>query len=123
METPHAVLGLAPSATAEEITRAYRKLVRRYPPELALQQFARVHRAYELLTSPALRMEAARTAPEEAIDQLFPEPQVTLKPPAPPPPPVTAEDLEPLLTPYRRVLLTRLLRGSFGGGSDSGGKG
>ena len=71
IETPHSVLGLPAAASAEEVTRAYRKLVRRYPPELAPQQFARVHRAYQLLTSPERRMEAARSSPEETIAQLF----------------------------------------------------
>jgi hypothetical protein len=113
VETPHAVLGLPPSATAEEITGAYRKLVRRYPPELAPEQFARVHRAYQLLTSLERRMEAAQTAPEEAIDQIFSVPGMTLKPPPPPPPPLTEKDLEPLLAPFRRALLARVLRETF----------
>lgn len=113
METPHAVLGLPPAATAEEITRAYRKLVRRYPPELAPEQFARVHRAYQLLTSLERRMEAAQTAPEEAIEQIFAVPGVTLKPPPPPPPPLTEKDPEPLLAPFRRALLVRVLRETF----------
>jgi hypothetical protein len=115
MSDPHAILGLPASATSEEITRAYRKLVRRYPPEIAPQQFARIHGAYRLLTSPARRMEAARTAPEETIDHLFPLPAVTLNPPPPPPPPLTAQDLEPLLSPLRRALLARLLRETFPG--------
>lgn len=114
MDDPHAVLGLTPAATPEEITRAYRKLVRRYPPELAPREFARVHAAYQLLTSPARRMEAVRATPEEALAQLFPEPTATLKPPPPPPPPPTPEALESLLTPYRRELLLRLLRAGFG---------
>jgi DnaJ domain len=113
VETPHAVLGLPASATAEEITAAYRKLVRRYPPELAPEQFARIHRAYQLLTSLERRMEAVRTAPEEAIDQIFSVPGVTLKPPPPSPPPLTEKDLEPLLAPLRRAHLVRLLRETF----------
>lgn len=110
METPHAVLGLPAAATAEEITRAYRKLARRYPPELAPEQFARIHRAYQLLTSLERRMEAAQTAPEEAIDQIFSVPEARLKPAPPPPPPLTEEDLEPLVAPFRRALLVRVLR-------------
>lgn len=116
METPHAVLGLPAVATAEEITRAYRKLVRRYPPELAPQQFARIHRAYQLLTSPERRMEVARSAPEEAIDQLFPVPGTILKAPSPPPPVLTARDLEPLLAPFRRARLVRILSEAFAAG-------
>lgn len=115
IETPRSVLGLPASATAEEVTRAYRKLVRRYPPELAPQQFARVHRAYQLLLSPERRMEAARTAPEETIAQLFAVPEPKLKAPPAPPTPLTEEDLEPLAAPLRRAVLLRLLRESFGG--------
>lgn len=111
METPHTILGVPATAGAEEITRAYRKLARRYPPELAPEHFARIHRAYQLLTSLERRMEAARKAPEEALDQLFAA-SATLKPPPTPPPPLTEQDLEPLLRPYRRALLRRLLRES-----------
>jgi len=114
MESPHAVLGLSPAATADEITAAYRKLVRRYPPELAPEKFARIHLSYQLLTSPEHRMKAAQTAPEETIGQLFPVPPATLKPPPTPPPPLTEPDLEPLVAPFRRDLLARLLRNAFG---------
>jgi len=115
LETPHAILGLPATATPEEITRAYRKLVRRYPPELAPEAFARIHRAYQLATSLERRMEEARKAPEETIDQLFPLPEVTLKPAPPPPPPLAERDLEILLTPWRRAELVRLLRQGFAG--------
>jgi curved DNA-binding protein CbpA len=115
LESPHTILGLPATATTEEITRAYRKLVRRYPPELAPEQFARIHRAHQLLTSLELRMEAARRSPEETIEQLFTVP-LTLKPPPAPPPPVVERDLEPLLAPFRRALLVRLLRESFATG-------
>ncbi|MFY9821325.1 MAG: DnaJ domain-containing protein [Thermoanaerobaculia bacterium] len=118
-ETPHAVLGLPASAAAEEITRAYRKLVRRYPPELAPLQFARIHRAYQLLTSPERRMELAGTAPEETIDQLFPAPSTILKAPPPPPPALSERDLEPLLAPFRRARLVRILREAFAAGQGS----
>jgi curved DNA-binding protein CbpA len=111
VDTPHAVLGLPATATAEEVTHAYRKLVRRYPPELAPEQFARIHRAYQLLTSLEHRIEAARTSPEETLEQLFAPP--ALKPPPPPPPPWTDLDLEPLRAPCRRALLARCLRAGF----------
>jgi curved DNA-binding protein CbpA len=114
MDTPHAILGLPASATVEEITRAYRKLVRRYPPELAPEQFARIHRAYQILTSLERRMEVARTAPDEALGQIFSGSAVLAAPP-PPPPPLNDRDLEPLLAPFRRALLVRLLRESFEG--------
>jgi curved DNA-binding protein CbpA len=115
LENPHTILGVPATATAEEIARAYRKLVRRYPPELAPEQFARIHRAHQLLTSLELRMAAARRSPEETLDQLFAVP-ATLKAPPAPPPPLIERDLEPVLAPFRRALLVRLLRESFARG-------
>jgi curved DNA-binding protein CbpA len=115
LETPHAVLGVPATATAEEITRAYRKLVRRYPPELAPEAFARIHRAYQLATSLKRRMEEARKAPEETIDQLFPLPESTLKAAPPAPRPLDRRDREPLLAPWRRAELVRILRQAFAG--------
>lgn len=108
-----AILGLAPGAGAAEIAAAYRKLVRRYPPELAPERFAEIHRAYQLLSSPERRMEAARDAPEDELARLFPLPTLKLKPAPPPPPPLTDRDLEPLLAPARRSALARLLSKSF----------
>ncbi len=118
MDAPHAVLGLPAAATTEEITRAYRKLARRYPPELAPEQFARIHRAYQLLTSLELRMEAAQSSPDETLDQLVAA-SATLKPPPAAPPPLAGRDLEPVLAPFRRALLVRLLRESFAQSSRS----
>ena len=115
MENPYAILGLSPSAPEEEITRTYRKLVHRYPPELAPQQFARIHRAWQLLTSLERRMEAVRQAPEEAIDQAITLPDPPLTPPPPPPAPLNIRDLGPLAGPVRRALLVEVLRSSFGG--------
>lgn len=112
-DSPFATLGLPPDAGPEEIAAAYRKLVRRYPPELAPDRFAAIHGAYQMLTSPAHRMEAARTAPEAELARLFPLPTVTLKPAPPPPPPVSADDLGPLLAPVRRAVLLRLLAAAF----------
>jgi hypothetical protein len=115
VDEPHAVLGLAPGAGPGEIAAAYRKLVRRYPPELAPERFAAVHRAYQLLTSPARRMEAALAAPEDERVRLFPLPALTLRPAPPTPPPITARDLEPLVAPVRRAVLARLLAASVRG--------
>ena len=112
MEAPHTILGVPASATMEEITRAYRKLARRYPPELAPEQFARIHRAYQLLTSLELRMEAAQSSPEETLDQLFAA-SATFEPQPAAPLPLAERDLEPVLAPFRRALLVRLLRESF----------
>jgi curved DNA-binding protein CbpA len=114
LDTPHAILGLPATATVEEITRAYRKLVRRYPPELAPEPFARIHHAYQLAISLERRMEAARKAPEETIDQLFPLPGITLKAAPPAPAPLGKGDLEILLAPWRRGEVVRILREAFG---------
>ncbi len=110
MDESYAILGLKPGATREEITRAYRKLVRRYPPELNPERFARIRRAYELLSSLEHRMAELRKDPEAALEALFPPPPVKLKPPPPPPEPLEPEDLEPLLGPLRRELLKRILK-------------
>lgn len=114
MDSPHSILGVPPSATPEEMLHAYRKLVRRFPPELAPEKFARVHDAYQFLTSPERRMQAARTAPEETLLLLFPAPEIALKPLPHPPPPLDAPALEPLLAPLRRARLAALLNDAFG---------
>lgn len=52
---PHEVLGVAPSADAATIRRAYQRLARRHHPEVrpddpaAAERFARIHRAYRQL--------------------------------------------------------------------------
>lgn len=60
----YAVLGVAPDATTEEITRAYRRLVRRYHPDtrdsragetIADAALARVIAAYDVLRDPERR--------------------------------------------------------------------
>lgn len=53
MNDPYAVLGVAPSATDDEVTRAYRKLAKRYHPDLnpgdnsAAQKMQEVNAAYD----------------------------------------------------------------------------
>lgn len=115
MDDPYKVLGLEPGAGPEEAGRAYRALVRRFPPELNPERFARIHRAYELLRSCARGMEEARRTPEGALDALFPAAQVRLRPLDDAPEPLAPRDLEVLLRPLRRALLERLLRESLGG--------
>jgi curved DNA-binding protein CbpA len=115
VDDPHKVLGIEPGATAEQIGQAYRALVRRFPPELNPERFARIHGAYELLRSSARAMEEVRRAPEAALDALFPAPQLALRPLDAAPEPLEPQDLEPLLRPLRRALLERLLRESLSG--------
>ncbi len=110
MNEHYAVLSLEPGADRQEIIRAYRKQVRRYPPELNPERFAGIRRAYELLTSLDYRMAEVRKDPEAALESLFPPPAVTLKPAPPPPEAMEPGDLEPLLRPLRLELLKRILR-------------
>lgn len=113
MDNPYTVLGLPPDADGASIAAAYRKLVRRYPPELAPREFTRVQEAYQWLTSPARRMAAARTAPDEALAALFPLPAARLKPWEGEPQPLTGEEVEELLAPLRRAALRRLIEEAF----------
>jgi curved DNA-binding protein CbpA len=53
---PYAVLGLAQTASAEEIKRAYFTLVRANPPERNPVEFKRIRGAYERLRDPAQRL-------------------------------------------------------------------
>ncbi|MEI7769871.1 MAG: J domain-containing protein [Chloroflexales bacterium] len=66
---PYEVLGLARSASAEEIKRAYFALVRANPPERNPEQFKRIRAAYERLRDPAQRVEA-----DMLLIQPWPEP-------------------------------------------------
>ncbi|MDP9121657.1 MAG: J domain-containing protein [Acidobacteriota bacterium] len=110
VDDPYKVLGLKPGAGREEIGRVYRTLVRRFPPELNPERFARIHRAYEVLSSFAVAMDEVQKAPDAVLDSLFPAPRVGLRPAEPEPPPFAPRDLETLLRPLRRALLERLLR-------------
>jgi hypothetical protein len=113
MDDPTAVLGLPPGASREQIERAYRTLVRRYPPELNPARFARIHQAYERLRSFEHAMEEAWKMPAEILAALFPVPHLTLRPAESPPAPPSLEDLEVLLRPLRRAALAERLREAF----------
>jgi curved DNA-binding protein CbpA len=56
-ENPYQVMGLASTATEQEIRRAYFKLVREHPPERDPDQFKRIRAAYEILRDPTRRAE------------------------------------------------------------------
>jgi curved DNA-binding protein len=54
------VLGVPPSATSQEILRAYRRLVRRFHPDVntnagADEEFREIQRAYDVLSDPVAR--------------------------------------------------------------------
>lgn len=116
MDDSYQALGLPSGAGREQIDRAYRTLVRRYPPELNPGRFARIQRAYDVLRSLESAMDEARRKPEAALATLFPAPSLTLRPGEPAPRPLRPDDLEPLLRTLRRAALERLLREAFAGG-------
>ena len=58
------VLGLDPEAGADEIKRAYFRLVRLHPPEKDPEQFQQIRHAYEML----------KDAPSDSLQQSFPVP-------------------------------------------------
>jgi curved DNA-binding protein CbpA len=67
-EDPYTVLGLDRRATAEDVRRAYFRLVRVYTPEAHPEEFKRVRAAYEALRSPLRRADldlVARVGEEE----------------------------------------------------------
>jgi curved DNA-binding protein CbpA len=54
---PYALLGLAPTAGAEEIKQAYFAQVRAHPPEREPEAFKQIRAAYERLRTPQKRFE------------------------------------------------------------------
>jgi curved DNA-binding protein CbpA len=73
---PYAVLGLAPSATLDEIKQAYFAQVRAHPPEREPEAFKQIRAAYERLKTPEKKLETDMT-------RLEPWPEPELPPPAP----------------------------------------
>ena len=63
-------LGIHREATTDEVKRAYRGLVRVYPPERAPEEFKRIREAYETLSDARSRQEYD-TAPSPALQRLM----------------------------------------------------
>ena len=68
--SPYAVLGLDPQASAEEVRRAYFRLVRLHPPETHPEDFRRVRAAYDALRSPMRRAELALESFDESVTEI-----------------------------------------------------
>jgi len=69
-DDPYTVLGLDSRATAEDVRRAYFRLVRLYTPEAHPEEFKRVRAAYEALRSPLRRAELALMAFDETVGEV-----------------------------------------------------
>jgi curved DNA-binding protein CbpA len=54
---PYAVLGIAHTASTEEVKKAYFALVRQHPPEKDPEAFKRIRAAYEQLRDPTQRQQ------------------------------------------------------------------
>ncbi|MEO0248589.1 MAG: DnaJ domain-containing protein [candidate division WOR-3 bacterium] len=70
----YAILGLSKSATAEEIKKAYRHLVRRYHPDAGADEeeaahFHEIQEAYDVLSDPEQREAYDRWREMEGLDQ------------------------------------------------------
>lgn len=61
-DDPFSVLEVERNATAEDVRRAYFRLVRQNPPEAHPEEFKRIRAAYETLRSPLRRAELALMA-------------------------------------------------------------
>ena len=78
------ILKLSPSATTGDIEKAYKRLVRRYPPEFHPEKFRELDEAYRFLTSlpylleRLLSPEIEKTAidPELFVFSLSPPPSL-----------------------------------------------
>ena len=55
---PYAILGLEPGVSEADVRRRYLELVRQHPPDRAGDRFTEIHRAYEELRDPAVRLES-----------------------------------------------------------------
>jgi curved DNA-binding protein CbpA len=69
-EDPFVVLGVDDRATADEVRRAYFRLVRVYSPEAHPEDFKRIRAAYEALRSPLRRAETALTAFDDSCSDI-----------------------------------------------------
>lgn len=61
-------LGVGRAASVDAVKKAYRELLRRYPPERAPEEFKRIREAYETLSNPRSR-EEYDTQPDPAVER------------------------------------------------------
>lgn len=72
-ETPEQILGVADSATDEEVRAAYLRLVKQHPPDREPEHFERIRDAYETLRDPRRRARRRLLAqgPEIPLESLL----------------------------------------------------
>jgi tetratricopeptide (TPR) repeat protein len=71
LDNLYSILEIDPSANEKEIKNAYVKMIRKYPPEKAPEQFKKIREAYEILINPLRRAEyEARSEYGDKIDNL-----------------------------------------------------
>lgn len=68
LRPPHLVLGLPPTATAEEARTAYLEAVRRHPPDREPERFRELHAAMRAFCEPMPLAEAAFNGPRQRPD-------------------------------------------------------
>jgi curved DNA-binding protein CbpA len=68
-DDPYVVLGLDRDAKADDVRRAYLRLVRIHTPESNPEQFKQVRAAYETLRSPLRRAELTVLAFDETVSE------------------------------------------------------
>lgn len=61
---PYSVLGVAPTASDDEIKQAYFTQVRAHPPERDPQAFKRIRAAYDRMRTPEKRLETDMLRPQ-----------------------------------------------------------
>ena len=90
---PYAVLGIARDASDQQIQRAYRRLAKRYHPDLhpdarTSQQMRRINQAWEILSSPGsrARYDAESALRRSASFEHWSAPAHRSAPASPPPP-------------------------------------
>ena len=69
-EDPYSVLGLVLGATADDVRRAYFRLVKINTPEAHPDEFKQIRAAYETLRSPLRRMELELLSFDESVAEL-----------------------------------------------------
>ncbi len=91
-------LGLPETAGPEHIEQAYRKLVRRYPPEFHPEKFRAVDEAYRILSSIA-HLVVTHLSPRAVGAGVTDQGLLTFEPQQP-----SAEDVEQTLTDMERSM-------------------